>query len=116
MLLPIIRPKTRADCVDGPRPCPFVGCKFNNYVGFRPDRAGAPSLGLQYPWGPAVEPDGVPPGSSCTLDAAEQGGLTLEATAEFMGLTKERVRQIEEQGLVRLKAALLAAGLGDDDD
>jgi len=23
------RPKTRADCGQGPRPCPYISCKFN---------------------------------------------------------------------------------------
>ena len=26
------RPKTRGDCVDGLRPCPFVSCQFNTYL------------------------------------------------------------------------------------
>jgi hypothetical protein len=31
--LPIVetefRPRTRGDCVDGPRPCPWVGCRYH---------------------------------------------------------------------------------------
>jgi hypothetical protein len=26
------RPKTRADCADVPRPCPFVSCRWNLYL------------------------------------------------------------------------------------
>ncbi len=26
------RPKLRSECVDGPRPCPFVSCKYHLYL------------------------------------------------------------------------------------
>lgn len=26
------RPQTRGDCVDGPRPCPWVGCRHHTYI------------------------------------------------------------------------------------
>ena len=28
----IERPKTRADCVDGPRPCPYISCAHHLYL------------------------------------------------------------------------------------
>jgi hypothetical protein len=34
---------------------------------------------------------------SCTLDIAERGGLTLEEVGDIMGLTRERIRQIEQR-------------------
>src|SRR3954470_15585872 len=30
------RPKTRADCVNMERPCPYVSCKYNLYVDVNP--------------------------------------------------------------------------------
>src|SRR5436853_3984858 len=30
------RPKMRADCATGQRPCPYVSCKFNLYVDVNP--------------------------------------------------------------------------------
>ncbi|MFM8465946.1 MAG: RNA polymerase sigma factor RpoS [Oxalobacteraceae bacterium] len=39
---------------------------------------------------------------------------TLEELAEEMGVTRERVRQIQQDGLVRLKRAMLARGVSKD--
>ncbi|MEK0428359.1 MAG: hypothetical protein RL001_886 [Pseudomonadota bacterium] len=39
---------------------------------------------------------------------------TLEELAEEMGVTRERVRQIQQDGLIRLKRAMLARGVGKD--
>ena len=39
---------------------------------------------------------------------------TLEELAEEMGVTRERVRQIQQEGLVRLRRALVARGVGKD--
>ncbi|HUB07073.1 MAG TPA: DNA-binding protein, partial [Myxococcales bacterium] len=32
-----LRPKTRADCVNGPRPCLFVSCKHHLYLDVNPN-------------------------------------------------------------------------------
>ena len=39
---------------------------------------------------------------------------TLEELAGEMGITRERVRQIQQEGLVRLKRAMMARGVGKD--
>lgn len=39
---------------------------------------------------------------------------TLEELAGEMGITRERVRQIQQEGLVRLKSAMMARGVGKD--
>ena len=39
---------------------------------------------------------------------------TLEELAEEMGVTRERVRQIQQEGLIRLKRAMTARGVGKD--
>ena len=39
---------------------------------------------------------------------------TLEELADEMGLTRERVRQIQQEGLVRLKKTIMARGIGKD--
>lgn len=33
-----LRPKTRADCIDGPRPCPWIGCRYHLAITADPDR------------------------------------------------------------------------------
>jgi DNA-directed RNA polymerase sigma subunit (sigma70/sigma32) len=39
---------------------------------------------------------------ACALEAAEQGGMTLEEIASRFALTRERVRQIELSALRKL--------------
>ncbi len=34
---------------------------------------------------------------------AERGGITLEEVGEIMNLTRERIRQVEVRGLLKLK-------------
>lgn len=41
--------------------------------------------------------------SGCALDLADSGGLILEEVAELLGLTRERIRQIEGAALVSLR-------------
>lgn len=88
------RPTTRADCVDGPRPCPHVWCKYHLYLDVSP-RTGAIKLNF-----PDLEVWQL--GASCALDVADSGGSTLEDVGELMNLTRERIRQLELQAVSRL--------------
>ena len=89
------RPKTRADCGQGPRPCPYISCKFNLYVDVNP-RTG--SVKMNFPdkelWELA---------DTCALDVADRSGITLEEVGVIMNLTRERVRQLETRGLTKLR-------------
>lgn len=40
---------------------------------------------------------------SCALDAAEQGGMTLDEVGVEFGITRERVRQIQNSALSKLR-------------
>lgn len=76
---------------NGPRPCPYTTCKFN----------------LDQP----LEKRGRPAGSlptrdesqTCALDVADQGGHTLEEVGAVMGVTRERIRQIEDKAIRKLR-------------
>jgi hypothetical protein len=85
---PAERPKTRGECTDIPRPCPFVSCKNHLYWEYLKHHPDAEVWTLKH---------------SCALDAADEGGLTLEEVGELMGLTRERVRQLEAEALRKLK-------------
>lgn len=80
------RPKTRADCASGPRPCPWVSCRHHLYL----DVGAGGSVKINHP---GKEPDEL--AESCALDVADRGDLTLEQVGDVMNLTRERVRQIE---------------------
>lgn len=87
------RPRTRADCANVPRPCPFVGCRHHLYL----DETAAGSLRFTTD----LEVHQLP--QSCSLDVAEQGPLSQEATGELLGgLSHERIRQIERIALAKL--------------
>jgi DNA-directed RNA polymerase sigma subunit (sigma70/sigma32) len=42
---------------------------------------------------------------TCALDVADRGGITLEEIGEVMNLTRERIRQVEVRGLLKLKVS-----------
>lgn len=90
------RPYWRADCVDGPRPCPWVSCKWNLYL----DTTKAGSITLNFP---GLDVDEVP--NNCALDVADLGGVTLEQVGQVMNVTRERVRQVTEDALAKMRKA-----------
>lgn len=99
------RPRTRADCQGGPRPCPFVSCAHHLYLDVSA-RTGAIKLNF-----PDLEPDEL--AESCALDVADRRGVTLEEVGRVMNLTRERVRQLEIKGLAKLQATAESFGLRD---
>lgn len=69
-------------CLEVQRPCPRTSCRFH----LGPERPGVPLGDLS---------------ETCTLDVADRGGITLEQVGVVLGLTRERIRQIETKGLER---------------
>jgi hypothetical protein len=90
------KPETRAECAEGPRPCPFVSCKYHLFIDVSP-RTGAIKLNF-----PDLEVWDM--GESCALDVADRGGTTLEDVGAIMNLTRERIRQVEVKALAKLEA------------
>ncbi|MDX2013428.1 MAG: sigma factor-like helix-turn-helix DNA-binding protein [Myxococcaceae bacterium] len=91
------RPRTRADCVNSPRPCVYVSCKYNLYLDVNPETG---SIKLNFPDKEIWELE-----YTCALDVAEKGGITLEEVGEIMNLTRERIRQVETRGLEKVRHA-----------
>jgi hypothetical protein len=98
------RPATRAECADGPRPCPFVSCQYHLYLDVL---ARTGNIKLNFPDLEVWEMS-----ETCALDVADRGGTTLEDVALLMNLTRERIRQIEAR--CRAKLAPLWATIDDD--
>ncbi|HUJ61351.1 MAG TPA: sigma factor-like helix-turn-helix DNA-binding protein [Kofleriaceae bacterium] len=90
------RPRTRAECRGGERPCPWVACKHHLYLDINP-RTGSIKINF-----PDLEPWEL--AHTCALDIADDGGLTLEQIGAITNLTRERVRQVEVRGLLALRA------------
>ena len=90
------KPKTRSECIDGARPCPFVSCKHHLYLDVSA-RTGAIKLNF-----PDLEVWEMT--ETCALDIADRGGTTLEEVGAIMNLTRERIRQVEVKALAKLDA------------
>jgi hypothetical protein len=99
-------PMTRGECPDV-RPCPHVTCKHHLAFDVNP-KTGAIKTNR-----PDLEVDELT--ESCTLDVADEGGLTLDGVAEAMNLTRERIRQLEVKALAKVAAALAKAGVTAED-
>jgi hypothetical protein len=91
------RPSARGECSNVARPCPYVSCKYHLYIDVNPATG---SIKVNFP-----EREVWELGNSCALDVAEQGGITLEEVGEILNLTRERIRQVEVRGLMKLKEA-----------
>ncbi|MCB9708397.1 MAG: DNA-binding protein [Myxococcales bacterium] len=89
------KPVTRSECSSTERPCPFVSCKYHLYLDIHPVRG---SIKVNFPDLEVWEMT-----ETCALDIADRGGITLEEVGEIMNLTRERVRQVETQGLSKLQ-------------
>jgi hypothetical protein len=97
------RPRTRGACGQE-RPCPWVSCKHHLYLDVNPETG---SIKLNFPDLEVWEMK-----ETCALDVADRNGITLEEVGEIMNLTRERIRQVEVRGLLRLK---MGTSIGRDD-
>jgi hypothetical protein len=77
------RPINRNECINGPRPCVFVSCRYNLFLDVMEQRM------KLYRKDPSEMIE------SCALDLADKHrGMGLEEVAYYMNLTRERVRQL----------------------
>lgn len=102
------RPRTRGECAPqqpgepprehAQRPCPFVSCKHHLYTDIS-ERNGSIKLNF-----PNLEVWDLP--ESCALDIADRDGLLQAEVARFIGITRERARQLEARCISKLQAAM----------
>lgn len=64
------RPKYRSECIDDPRPCPWVGCRYHLFLDV------LDGGGIKYRFGEDVSALEAMP-DTCALDVAERGPLKL---------------------------------------
>jgi hypothetical protein len=97
-----LRPRTRGECIDGIRPCPWASCRHHLALEVSPEGS------LKHVF-PDIEVEDMKP--SCSLDVADEGEHTLGEVGERLNVTRERVRQIEEAvaPLVRIRLRRIGA-------
>ncbi len=109
------RPRTRAECERGPRPCPWVNCR-HHLADVDVHRDGRIEIGELVLRANATEQEvdgfadklatmlrSMP--DTCVLDAARADGLTLEEIGRRLQVTRERIRQIENRATNRMEHA-----------
>jgi len=89
------RPRTRADCSAEARPCPWIACKHHLYLDINPATG---SIKINFPDREPWELE-----HTCALDIADTGSKTLDEIGEITNLTRERIRQLEVRGLLKLR-------------
>lgn len=89
------RPKVRGDCIAGPRPCPWVGCRYHLYLDVNPENG---SIKFNFPHIDPMELE-----VSCSLDVTDEEGTTLDEVGAYMNLSRERIRQVEVQTVKKMK-------------
>lgn len=89
------RPRRRADCAGVPRPCPYVGCRYNTFLDVRADGR---LVRLRGKSGPLA----VNPATSCALDIAEAPRSVTEI-ADLLGVTKGMISRIVDRASQRLR-------------
>lgn len=94
------RPKTRGECWG--HPCPFVSCKYHMYLDVTPTG----NIKLNFSGLEVWELK-----ATCCLDVADRGGITLEECGEIINLTRERIRQVEQMAISKLRDALRENGI-----
>jgi hypothetical protein len=83
----MLPPATRGDCIDGPRPCRALLCKYNMW--FDASRKADKSFVVL---------------ATCALDVADQGEHTLKAIGALWGMTREGVRYQQAIATDKLRA------------
>lgn len=72
------RPRTRGECIDGPRPCPWVSCRYH----------------LEHP------------AESCALDVADRGPSTVRRIGKLLGMPQTTVSWVIGQAVAKLRTQL----------
>ncbi len=96
-------PKTRGECINGPRPCPHLLCKYHLWTDVT-DYKGETRIRIRRKVG----------SESCCLDVADRGFNTLQKIADALGISRERVRQILSDALPLIREEVMILD-GDDD-
>lgn len=104
-------PATRADCVNGVRPCPYIACRYH----LANDDDGSAGVRLNMPMHLAImdqlENDEPPTFDTCALDVASTGESTVYEIAAAMHIWHSNVEPAIASGLAKGEEAARHLGL-----
>lgn len=78
------------NCMRCAEPCSAIDCRYHIHSDAKPDQIATAPI----------------PTVTCSLKLANTGGMTLDSIGIILGLTRERVRQIEAKGSFKLSKRL----------
>jgi hypothetical protein len=114
------KPKTRSECADVPRPCPFISCRYNLSAEITPygeikTRTGIGwkvhnDMDLSDHIAEAITQEGL---FSCALDYVDEfpDGNTLVDVGDQFLVSRERARQLEQKAVASMVVGTVASGL-----
>lgn len=94
------RPKTRGDCADGIRPCPYVGCRYHLAISI----THTGNIILNFPDIEVWEME-----DTCALDIADRGPSSIELVGAYVNVTRQRAQNLCDDVRARLQVALAEA-------
>ncbi len=99
------RPTTRADCIDGLRPCPFVACRHHLFFDLTDSNKHKTGV-LERQTLPNVEGPWQMMTQTCSIDVAKTGGRGYAEVGRLLNLSADRVRMVEASALAKLKGRI----------
>lgn len=92
-------PRVRADCIAGPRPCPYMACRYHLFTETRANGS------LFFPWGLDVGAI-ADMEHTCALDEADNGAHTYREIGQKLNIVAEAVRGIEAKAMAKVTGRL----------
>lgn len=91
------RPKMRSECKGGLRPCPWVTCRHHMIWYYVYEKGkGEAGKNLSKKSDDKIAELAISLSETCTLDVTDRGEVTLEVIGDLLGITRERVRQLQD--------------------
>ena len=110
-------PRCLEECPDEDVQCPFVACRYHLWTDLvrRTITVGKDHKRTEFRWDVAPT-DAWGSWPTCALRAARQGPRTLDEVGDVLGVTRERVRQVQAQAIEHLADIAIQHGLCDPDE
>ena len=107
-------PRRLEECPDDDEQCPYVACRYHLWTDIvgRSVRYGKQGSEREYRY-EMVQTDAWGSWPTCALRAARQGPRTLDEVGDVLGVTRERVRQIQVAAMAHLAALVVGSDLCD---